>query len=451
MTFRHVDFGDVAGCSGHSGHGSELRPLSQTRTQSPGARCLFQRGALGVLLLAAQLGSAGRALADASYDEAFRRARVLEAEGDPGEAVAVLESLVDSHPDDYSLFLHLGWLYFSLEDFDSAEAHYRRASTLSAGGAEPELGLAWVYLRTDRPDEALDAFDRVLAMRPEDPSALEGRALADEAARPLRFLVDGNVTLHLYPGNPFKVWAIGLAPSLDARVARRMLVGATYRYAAYAIREIVADSPPGPGPGPGRDRGSPQYWSDQHQVHARLGAAWPFGGLMAHFAWAQDDIALSGVTWVTGLSLRLSPFGDILAEGSVSIVDDATVVRGALSWAAPASDRLEVQPGFSILRSTEGEILPDASLLVRARFEALSFWVGGRYGLVERPAYLGLALVYNTIDRQLGGVFGGIRFETKSPLYVYLLYEWQAIETPVEMGLARSNAHFLTVGLGGAP
>ena len=70
---------------------------------------------------------------------------------------------------------------------------------------------------------------------------------------------------------------------------------------------------------------------------------------------------------------------------------------------------------------------------------------------MERPAYLGLALVYNTIDRQLGGVFGGVRFETRSPLYVYLLYEWQAIETPVETGLVRSNAHFLTLGLGGAP
>ena len=432
---------------------------------SPRVRFDLRRGAVGVLLIAGQLGSAGRALAEASYDEAFRRALVLEAEGDPAEAVAVLEPLVDSHPDDYALFLQLGWLYFLLEDFDSAEAHYRRASTLSAGGADPELGLAWVYLRTDRPGKALQAFDRVLEMRPEDPSAVEGRALAAESARSLRFYVDGNVTLHLYPGNPLKVWAIGLAPSLDARIARRMLLGATYRYAAYAIRGTdtgtgmsagagtSAGPGPGPGPGPGAGsgRGSSQQWSHQHQIHARLGAAWPFVGFMAHFAWAQDDLALSGVTWVTGLSLRLSPFGDILAEGSVSIVDDSTVVRGALSWALPASDRLEVQPGFSILRSTEGQVLPDGSLLVRARFEALSFWVGGRYGLVERPAYLALALVYNTIDRQLGGVFGGIRFETKSPLYVYLLYEWQAIETPVEMGLARSNAHFLTLGLGGAP
>ena len=402
-------------------------------------------GALGVLLIAGQLASAERALADATYDEAFRRALVLEAEDDPAAAVAVLESLVDSHPDDYLLFLQLGWLYFLLEDFEGAEAHYRRASTLSGGGAEPELGLAWVYLRTDRPDEALEAFDRVLAMRPEDASALEGRALAVEAARALRLYVDGSVTLHLYPGNPFKVWALGLAPSLDARIARRMLVGGTYRYAAYSMRDTRT------GPGPGRGRGSSQQMNSQHQVHARLGAAWPFFGLMAHFAWAQDDIALSGVTWVTGLSLRVSPFGDIIAEGSVSFVDDATVVRGALAWALPASDRLEVQPGFSILRSTEGQVLPDASLVIRARFEASSLWAGGRYGRVERPAYLGLALVYNTIDRLLGGVFGGIRFETKSPLYVYLLYEWQAIETPVEMGLVRSNAHFLTLGLGGAP
>ncbi|HET6415315.1 MAG TPA: tetratricopeptide repeat protein, partial [Polyangiales bacterium] len=200
-------------------------------------RFVLRRGALGVLLIAVPLGSAGRAVADSAYEEAFRRSLVLEAGGNPAAAAAVLELLVDSHPDDYVLFLQLGWLYFVLEDFKNAEAHYARASTLSEGGAEPELGLAWVYLRTNRPDEALEAFDRVLAMRPEDASALEGRALAADAARSLRFYVDGNVSLLLYPGNPFKAWAIALASSLDARIARRMLVGATYRYAAYAMRD----------------------------------------------------------------------------------------------------------------------------------------------------------------------------------------------------------------------
>jgi len=400
-------------------------------------------GALGVLLLAGQLGSAERALADAGYDTAFRRALALEAEDDPAAAIAVLESLVDSHPDDYLLFLQLAWLYFQLEDFGGAEAYYRRASTLSRGGAEPELGLAWVYLRTNRPDAALEAFDRVLAVRPEDASALEGRALALEAARALRLYVNGSVTLHLYSGNPFKEWALGLAPSLDARIARRMLVGGTYRYAVYAVEDTRT--------GQGRGRGSQQQMISQHQVHARLGAAWPFFGLMAHFAWAQDNVVLSNETWVTGLSFRLSPFGDIIGEGSVSIVDGASVVRGALTWGLPAGDRLIVQPGFAIIRSIAGEVLPAANLLIRVRFESSSFWVGGRYGRVERPAYLDLALVYNTIDQLLGGLFAGVRFETRSSLYAYLAYEWQAVETPVERDLVRSNAHFLTVGLGGAP
>lgn len=408
-------------------------------------RFVLRRGALGVLLIAAQLGPAARAIADATYEEAFQRALVLEAAGDPAAAAAVLESLVHSHPDDYALFLQLGWLHFELEDFERAEAHYRRASALSAGGAEPELGLGWVYLRTDRPNEAVEAFDRVLAMRPEDASALQGRALAVEATRPLQFYVDGNITFHLYPGNPFKVWALGLAAWLDARIARRLLVGATYRYAAYAVENVNTS------PGPGRRRESNQQMSSQHQVHARLGASWPFAGFMAHFAWAQDDIAVSGVTWVAGLSFRLSPFGDIVGEGSVSIVDNATVLRGALAWALPVADRLEVQPGFSILRSIEGELLPDASLVLRARFETWSLWVGGRYGRAERPAYLAPALIYNTIDKLLAGVFAGVRFETKSPLYVYLAYEWQAIETPTETGLVPSNAHFFTFGLGGAP
>ena len=189
----------------------------------------------------------------------------------------------------------------------------------------------------------------------------------------------------------------------------------------------------------------------QHQVHARVGAAWPFFGLMAHFAWAQDNVVLSNETWVTGLSFRLSPFGDIIGEGSVSIVDGASVVRGALTWGLPAGDRLIVQPGFAIIRSIAGEVLPAANLLIRVRFESSSFWVGGRYGRVERPAYLDLALVYNTIDQLLGGLFAGVRFETRSSLYAYLAYEWQAVETPVERDLVRSNAHFLTVGLGGAP
>ncbi|MGB5193151.1 MAG: tetratricopeptide repeat protein [Polyangiales bacterium] len=406
-------------------------------------RLVFRRGALGVLMIAAHLGSPGQAIADATYDDAFRRAVVLEAEGDPSAALAVLEPLVDSHPDDYALFLQLGWISFQLGDFEGAEAYYKRASTLSRGGAEPELGLAWVYLRTDRPDEALEAFNRVVAVRPEDASALQGRALALEAARALRLYVNGSVTLHLYSGNPFKEWALGLAPSLDARIARRMLVGGTYRYAVYAVEDTRA--------GQGRGRGSRQEMISQHQVHARVGAAWPFFGLMAHFAWAQDNVVLSNETWVTGLSFRLSPFGDIFGEVSVSIVDDATVVRGALAWGLPAGDRVILQPGFAVIRSIEGELQPAVNLLIRVRFEDSSFWVGGRYGRVERPAYLGLALVYNNIDELLGGLFAGVRFETRSSLYAYLAYEWQAVETPLERGLVRSNAHFLTVGLGGAP
>lgn len=403
---------------------------------------VLRRGALGILLVAAPLGRAG---ADATYEEGFRRALTLEEQGDPAAAAAVLESFTDLYPDDYALFLQLGWLYFVLEDFERAEINYQRASTLSGGGTEPELGLAWIYLRTERPDEAVQAFERVLAMRPEDVSALEGRALALDATRALRFYVDGSTTLHLYPGNPFKVWAIGLAAWLDTRIVQRLLLGATYRYAAYAIKNVNAN----PGPGPRRE--SRREMTDQHQVHARIGVSWPLFGFMAHFAWAQDDIALSGETWVTGATFRLSPFGDIAGELSVSIIDDATVVRGALAWALPAGDLIEVQPGFSILRSTEGEVLPDVSLVVRAHFEAASCWVGARYGPVERPAYLGLALVYNNIDRLLGGVFAGVQFQTKSPLYVYLAYEWQAVETPVEMNVVSSNAHFVTFGLGGAP
>lgn len=48
-------------------------------------------GALGVLLIAGQLASAERALADATYDEAFRRALVLEAEDDPAAGADPIE------------------------------------------------------------------------------------------------------------------------------------------------------------------------------------------------------------------------------------------------------------------------------------------------------------------------------------------------------------------------
>jgi len=92
----HFNIGEVAGCSGQPGCGFRLRCLSPRRSYIPRVRFVLRRGALG----------------------------------DSVAAVAALAPLVDSHPDDYDLFLQLGWLYFLLEDFESAEAHYTQASTL---------------------------------------------------------------------------------------------------------------------------------------------------------------------------------------------------------------------------------------------------------------------------------------------------------------------------------
>ncbi len=93
---------------------------------------------------------------------------------------------------------------------DAALAAYVEAATLAPERALPHVSIGQVYLRLDRPTEALSAFGAALDRAPNDEKALEGSA---EALAGLGRPVEAADALD-------RAWTIQLASGTDRRGAR---------------------------------------------------------------------------------------------------------------------------------------------------------------------------------------------------------------------------------------
>lgn len=98
----------------------------------------------------------------------------------PGSSpsVADLEARVAAQPTDVSSVLALADAYVEAGRLDEAPALYRRALDKNPGSVRALLGIGVILVLADRPDAAVLAFDRALAVAPDDPDALIYRAFA---------------------------------------------------------------------------------------------------------------------------------------------------------------------------------------------------------------------------------------------------------------------------------
>lgn len=117
----------------------------------------------------------GTAFAQTDYEAAMSQAARLEAAGPPREAAAAIDRLSADFPDDYALALRLGWLWFSANEYRTAQRHYTHALTLSHDtSVDARLGLAWCLLRLADPAAARAAFATRARRRAAVLSAREG-------------------------------------------------------------------------------------------------------------------------------------------------------------------------------------------------------------------------------------------------------------------------------------
>jgi tetratricopeptide (TPR) repeat protein len=440
-------------------------------------------------MLAWSLALTGAASAQDSYSEAWEEALRLEADGQFGDALTLLESWVETYPQDYQLILQLGWLAFQAGDYVGAERHYQRAADLSRGSYDALLGLAWTDFRQGRYESAAAGFRQLLERHPEDSELADALAMAEAAAAPLvPWTPWVSVTGLFYGDHPDADAGLGLAVGVTGTVARHLMIGASYRYghfygaqdlaqagsAMMAAERSLQQGPgpgdgqgPGPGPGPGTDpepvpdpgagpgpdsgggssdspAGAAGDTWDRHEVYVSAGPVFARFGLLAQYGrlMRSDDVAID----LFGLSARWSPWGDILLDASYSYSPDdiADVLRVAPSWSMPVHRLLRVRPGLSF-QALDGETLWSGQLTLAVHGRPGEVWLGGKVGSEERPVVFSAPAVYDFSGRIRGGGWVGGRVHLGA-WSTWLGYELTAVEWS-ESASDRGLLHFIAVGI----
>ncbi len=358
-------------------------------------------GAALATLLAASFAFAQEA---DPYDAAMARAAELEARGDRDGAAATLGAMLASYPQDYALPLAIGAILLRAHRFEGAARAYRMALAITPSGAEAQAGLAAAL------------------------AAQEGTAAS--APRPTfrgTFLVAG--TGHAYPDHPYKAYGVTATGALDLEHASGWTLGATYHY----VHFFPTDT-------------SPLGAFDQHEVHARTGYASPSWGIEAQYAFADDLSGFTGVSHHAGLSLRLSPFGDIMVNGALSFYSDELVFRLEPSWRIPVAGPFSVIPGFSVQRAG-AETLGAGRVTLLLAGEVGTLFLGGKYGTEVRPASLDQALIENVSERIGYGMWAGGSLNVGSGFGIRLSYALERLNRTDGVMPDATFAHFLTLGL----
>ena len=89
------------------------------------------------------------------------------------EAETYAEEIRGLEPNDPRVYVGLGTVYATVGDLQKAEEAYKRALEIRED-AGAHLGLAGLYQRTDRPEEAVNSYEQVLRLNPESPNIMIG-------------------------------------------------------------------------------------------------------------------------------------------------------------------------------------------------------------------------------------------------------------------------------------
>jgi YaiO family outer membrane protein len=116
-----------------------------------------------------------------SFDDQYAGARALANGGQPELALAAYSALLTRSPGNADVLLGRGIVYARLGRWRQAEADLNAAAQASPDYADvwEALGNTWRW--SEQPAKALEAYERLVALRPADPAALVLRARAHRA------------------------------------------------------------------------------------------------------------------------------------------------------------------------------------------------------------------------------------------------------------------------------
>jgi YaiO family outer membrane protein len=247
------------------------------------------------------------AAATIGFDDAYARARDLANGGQPELALVAYDALLARAPGNVDVLLGRGTVHARLAHWQEAERDLRAAAAAAPTYADVWSALGNMYAWSDRPEQAADAYSRLIALQPNDPApyVARGRALralgrAAEARADL-----GRARALGGSGDAFDALADALQPRAgnpDATIA----AGYTWAASLSAGWTDVGDGP---------------RWNDQTASvrHYTQGGSLAFETLRAHrfgqhdYAWALDGYAnlwpgaYANLRYQRGAAARLFP------------------------------------------------------------------------------------------------------------------------------------------------
>jgi YaiO family outer membrane protein len=242
-----------------------------------------------------------------SFDDAYARARALANDGQPELALAAYDALLARSPGNVDVLLGRGIAYARLGRWQEAERDLRAAAGAAPAYADVWSALGNTYAWSDQPEQAVDAYTRLIALQPDDAAAYVARGRALRALgrnAEARADLDKARTLGA-GGDAFDALAAALQPRAgnpDATIA------AGYTWAA-SLSSGWTDVGAGP------------RWNDQTASirHYTPAGSLAFETLRAHrfglhdYAWALDGYAnlwtgaYANLRYQRGAASRLFP------------------------------------------------------------------------------------------------------------------------------------------------
>lgn len=130
----------------------------------------------------ANQSAAGVAASPATYDQQYQAARALANSGQRDEAIQAFSDLLVRSPGNADVLLGRGQVYARMDRWPEAEADLLAVTAASPGYADAWSALGDMYMWSDRPGLAIDAFGRLVELRPTDPAPHIARGRAYRAA-----------------------------------------------------------------------------------------------------------------------------------------------------------------------------------------------------------------------------------------------------------------------------
>jgi len=234
-----------------------------------------------------------QAASPGSFDEQYEKARALANAGQPALAVAAYNALLAQSPGNADVLLGRGIAHTRMERWNEAQADLEAAAKASPAYADVWLALGNMHQWHGQPAQAVEAYGRLVALRPDDAAGWQARARANRAAGRLDAARADLEKARALGANAAEIDAAlaALAPRQDLPVQPR----AANPEAAPAAGHTWAASLSGSW----TDAGSGPTWRDQTASlrHYMKGGSIGFETLGAHrfgqdgYAWALDAYA----------------------------------------------------------------------------------------------------------------------------------------------------------------